>query len=704
MPILGNSVWNAKNVLGLEDGLYRVISVVFQTKEIILFPIINQTAEIKPLCVPLDFFEEAITDKSIIKFDFELPSFMQKADSEISEKELKKRNHNLYLISGLIEDSQFIYEYAKNKKISRLAEHATKVGTYRKRLARLLTLYWKFGQSSNALLPFYQNSGAPGKPKIAKSSTLGAPKSTRTLAVTTSEKYVLQPVDKKNIKSYLKKHFLIVNGPALKKVYEDFLKKHHSEELKLAKLKGRVPLVPSFRQFSYWKRQFFTKDEIIRKRNSEHHINLKSRAVIGSVKDEWKVPGSCFELDATVADVHIVSSFRANAVLGRPTIYSIVDRASGMIVGLNVSLFHASWRAARLALANAFLPKAEYCKSFDVDIVDAEWPCHHAPLRLMCDNGEMIGLQPQQTIVPFTELQFAPPYRGDFKSMVERRFGLLNSKVIHQLLGTTRGRQVVRGDENPKSRAVYTLKEFTKELILAVLELNKTIYDSLATIDDALIRNDLAPTPLNFWKIHLKNHQHALKKANREDVIGQLYPADKASVTRNGIFYNDIYYGCDKLIENNLASIARVNGRWTVEARVNENTADYIYVRFDKTSSFVRCDLTKRSSMYAGNSLIDADFVQDWLKDKKAKHIAENLDSNFDSNRSIQEAVGKKRLKRDGKRKLVDSSGIRQNREDELKKTVHQVSEVKDMPTPEKAMDDERSNDRVVYLPRRKKK
>ncbi|MEI6895830.1 MAG: hypothetical protein V5789_14640 [Colwellia sp.] len=157
-----------------------------------------------------------------------------------------------------------------------------------------------------------------------------------------------------------------------------------------------------------------------------------------------------------------------------------------MIVGLNVSLYHASWRAARQALANAFLPKSSYCKEFDINIQDSDWPPAHIPLRLMCDNGEMIGLEPQRLVVPLTELQLSPPYRPDFKAMVERRFGLLNDEVIHSLLGTTRGGKVVRGDRDPRKDATYTLKEFTTLLIEAVLELNRSIYNNLATTSPLL--------------------------------------------------------------------------------------------------------------------------------------------------------------------------------------------------------------------------
>ena len=86
------------------------------------------------------------------------------------------------------------------------------------------------------------------------------------------------------------------------------------------------------------------------------------RALLGSVANTTVLPGDVFEIDSTVADVHLISSLNRRKVIGRPTIYTVVDRATRMIVGLHVSLYHASWRAARQALANCFMPKKEYCR------------------------------------------------------------------------------------------------------------------------------------------------------------------------------------------------------------------------------------------------------------------------------------------------------------------------------------------------------
>ena len=164
MPILGNSVWSVKDVPGLADGLYRVLDIIPQTNEVVLFPIVNDRTEVKPICFLLDLFQQAVADTSIIKSNFELPSYMQKSGAEISVAELKVKEKNWSLIEELIKDASFVYDYTTNSKSSKLTKHAAKVGTYRKKLARLLTLYWKLGQSSNALLPSYQNSGGGSTP------------------------------------------------------------------------------------------------------------------------------------------------------------------------------------------------------------------------------------------------------------------------------------------------------------------------------------------------------------------------------------------------------------------------------------------------------------------------------------------------------------------------------------------------------------
>ncbi|MDF5068609.1 transposase, partial [Vibrio parahaemolyticus] len=139
----------------------------------------------------------------------------------------------------------------------------------------------------------------------------------------------------------------------------------------------------------------------------------------------------------------------------------------------------------------------------------------------------------------------------------------------------------------------------------------------LALSSPLLIQNDLAPTPLNYWKIHLAKHKHDLTLADSNEVIARLLPPTTVSMTRSGIHYNGMYYTCDDVEELNLASVARSSGRWQLDARIDENTTNFIYVRLDRNQGFTKCLLLPRSRMFENKTMIEADFMQDWLAAKK---------------------------------------------------------------------------------------
>ncbi|MBF4264345.1 transposase, partial [Vibrio anguillarum] len=443
-----------------ENGVYRVLEIFKDLDAVVLFPL-EHTRPIKPLLTKLSSFHRTIKLGTTTKEDFPLPIYMQVDELDIPHKQKAKRDKNLQIIERIIKDKDFLFEYCISKRSDLLVKYAQNISEHRNTVDRLLQLYWKYGQDKNALLPAYANSGGAGKERKA-TVPLGAPKRSRTLAVVRSRKYILTEKDKEKIKKSLKKHYLKEGGDSLVETYKKFLRKYFASEVKIAEALDQFPHAPSLRQFAYWKSKLISKDVEIQARTSVRDYLLNKRGTTGSATERSPIPGDVFEIDATVADVHIVSTFSNQRVLGRPTIYSIVDRATRMIVGFHVSLYFASWRAARQALVNCFLPKQEYCSQYGIHISEAEWPCHHIPEELVCDNGEMIGLQPEEHLVPFTQLSFAPPYRPDRKSFVERRFDILNKKAIHPLLGATRRGKVVRGEVDPRKLAIYTLHEVTQ--------------------------------------------------------------------------------------------------------------------------------------------------------------------------------------------------------------------------------------------------
>ena len=555
-----NSIWSVCDSGLAENGLYRLLDIIQDVESLILFSLSSPSTTIRPIAVSLDSFSELISNHKAKKSSYELPSYLLVDEDLIPEEHIIRRDKNYSLIKGVISDQAFIFEYATRKRSPLLAKYAKEIGIDRKSLARLLTQYWRNGQSKMSLLPAFSNSGASGKTRTPSLKPLGAPKQPRTIAVERASKYIVSDKDKKYFKDALTKYYLKSPGLTLSKTYDNLLKDSYAKEVRFAEACGQPPLVPTLKQFSYWRSKLFSKDQIIKSRTSESDYLRNKRGLLGSLTDRNYLPGAHFEIDATVADVHIVSELGSQYVLGRPTIYIVADRASRMIVGMHVSLYHASWRAARQALTNSFLPKSAYCKSFGVQVEDSEWPCAHIPKELVCDNGEMIGIEPKKALTPMTQLSFTPPYRPDCKGVVEKRFDIINKEVLHELLGTTRGGQVVRGSRDPRKDAIFTLKEVTAEIIKAVLEHNRSIFEDLAFSSPLLVENDISPTPLNYWKVHLLKHKHELQSSRSDEVIARLLPSAQVSMTRSGIYFNGIYYSCSDVEELNLASVARAAG------------------------------------------------------------------------------------------------------------------------------------------------
>jgi hypothetical protein len=678
MELSKNSVWQLSGSGIAEDGLYRILDVMDDVETVILFPLHNPSRTVRPIAVSIQFFVEQLKNKFVIKAEYIVPNYLLVAEDEITKESIERRDKNYDLIKNIVVDRIFLFDFATKKRVPHLAVYAGKVGLDRKSLSRLLTLYWRYGQSKMALLPAFSRSGGFGKDKSSTNKPLGSPKQPRTLAIERAAKYILSDTDKNKFRKALKKYFLRESGLSLAKTYKKLLADSYSDEIILADACSRPPLIPTKKQFSYWSKKLFTKEHIIKRRTTESDYLKNKRGLLGSVIQDSFLPGTHFEIDATVADVHIVSALGSQHVLGRPTIYIVVDRASRMIVGMHVSLYYASWRAARQALANCFLPKSNYCKEFGIDIDDSEWPCAHIPKELVCDNGEMIGVEPKKILTPMTKLSFTPPYRPDRKGVVEKRFDILNKQAIHELLGTTKGGNVIRGSRDPRKDAIYTLGEVTTEIIKAVREHNCSILDDLAFSSPLLVENDLSPTPINYWKIHIAKHKHELQSAVPDEVIARLLPPTEVSMTRSGISFNGLYYSCAEIDDRDLSSIARTSGQWRLDARVDENTTNHIYVRLDKNKGFTRCDLLPRSRMFKDKSMYESDFIQDWLDAKK--ELAPISVASIDDHKHRQQVTHDAKLRRDNADKMTfieRTKNVRQNRIDELEATVNMISSEK---------------------------
>ncbi len=619
MLVEKNSVWQFLQVNGFDDGIYRVLGHYADHDLLVIFRLQDKSGLQRPSVIVLSQFIDEIKSGQITHADFSRPFYQVVAEEGLLASHRKKRDDRYGLIQELIDSPNFLLEFSINPRCNLVSMHAKLKGTYVQELYRAFNLYWKFGQERNSLLPAYKYSGGAGKQRVAGNVKRGSPIQVSTpgmevpIGVNTSE------ADKTIFIKAMKRYGLKGKKVTFRRVYEQMLKEYYADELISAEKEDREVQVPTYRAFVYWVKILIPKKELIEKQTSPGDFARNLRGLRGSATDNTEVPGSCFELDATVLDVHIVSEFNRNHVLGRPTVYCVVDKESRMIVGLHVSMEYASWRAGRQALVNSFSSKKDYCAIYGIEIEESEWPCQHIPQRLLCDRGEFICSDAENLAVPLIgHLSIAPPYRAELKGIVEQRFNILNKQLVHELVGTTRGRHYIRGDKDPRLDAALTLKEINKLLIDAVLDHNSAVFEALSGQTTLLIESGLAPTPLNYWNIHMLKHRHALTKANEAEVHARLLPVEKVTMTNKGIRRNNLmYFESNHPDFEDWKVIARAGGSWQLEARFNQDNSSFIYVRLNEREGFSRCNLVLGSSTFSHRHQADIVFFEDWNKLEK---------------------------------------------------------------------------------------
>ena len=150
-------------------------------------------------------------------------------------------------------------------------------------------------------------------------------------------------------------------------------------------------------------------------------------------------PGSVYQIDATLADIYLVSSLDRTRIIGRPVIYVCIDVFSRIITGICVTLEGPSWLGGMLALDNVMADKIKFCLEYGISLQDDEWPCHHLPEAILADRGEFEGYKANNLVNALgIRIHNTPPYRADWKGIVERHFQLptINSSILCQGLCT----------------------------------------------------------------------------------------------------------------------------------------------------------------------------------------------------------------------------------------------------------------------------
>jgi hypothetical protein len=519
-----------------------------------------------------------------------------------------KRDTNYQLIRPLLESSEYYLAKSRSATINQIIKEQ---GSTKQTLYRLARRYWQRGQTPNTLLPDYKNSGAKGKKRSPTNKKLGRPR-----IYMPGTGAIIDAFTERLFRIAIDKYLLTDKGYSFPYAHRRFKSLHENH----------FPDVPEEEIPTNWQMLHFYKREYqqvekIQKRVSRIEYNKDVKPLRSTANTQVLGPGSRYEIDATIADIYLVSdSDRAN-IVGRPVIYMVIDVFSRMVAGYYVGFENASYIAAIQSLAMAMIDKVEFCKGYGFEIESDDWPAVGLPDAILADRGEILGYQIESLESNFSiRIENTPSYRGDAKGIVERSFKTLQANFTPFAPGVVTGTKIKkRGDKDYRLDAKLTVSEFKEIILSSILYHNQ--FAPLEKYDrDIDMPSRLPLVPKALWQWGLQHRTGRLRTASYDALRISLLPRVKATLSDLGVCVYGVYYTSSEVLQQGwLHRSAEAKRPEKIDAAYDPASADHVYIFPEKNSTkYWVCKLTPRSREFEGSSFWDVWQIQSEQKQTMA--------------------------------------------------------------------------------------
>lgn len=592
------------DVYSNQDSKYRILSLL---PEQVVWIDIDRTSAL-PELIPIKELVNLIEEGVCYITDDPYQSLLLQAPEEGSTAQLK-RDESYELIKPIVSHPLYYLPEERAKFINEIidAKRSTKQTLY-----RLLRRYWQRGQAPNALLPNYKNSGAKGKKRIAKDKQLGRPRVYKkgTTAIIDEDIERLFSI-------IINKYLLNDSKYTIVYAYRKFKAMYRSLNPEV-----REENFPSIWQFKYFYNKHFTSVQKLKARHNKISYNKDIRQLRSTVNTQVLGPGSRYEIDATIADIYLVSDSDRQSVVGRPVIYFVTDVFSRMVAGFYIGFENPSYATSIQALEMAVADKQSYCKKYGINITADDWPCIGLPDAILADRGELLGHQIETLEKSFSvRVENTPPYRGDLKPIVERYFKTMQAKFKPFAPGVVTGvKEKKKGGNDYRLDAALTISDFKKIIINSILMHNNA--HQLSHYDrDSDMPADLPLVPIELWNWGLQHRTGRLRTVSAKDLYIALLPRKKATLSDLGIKLFGNYYICSEIREQGwLHRKNTIHRPKSLEVGYDPLDADTIYIFYEQNSlNYWKAHLSDRSREFKGCS-----FWEVWQVQEEQKRTAAN--------------------------------------------------------------------------------
>lgn len=643
----------------------------------------------------------------------------QRPEQEIKKAHRRHRDESWERIAPLVEggDPRIFAFHARRSPV---AARAREIGCHRKVLVELLRRYWQRGQSKNALLPAFDRCGWRDRSDEARSRKNGEGEEREEVKLgrrSALSKRLERPTGVNVNKSILKKFRSGIrlfyerrDKKSLKRAYKETLAKFFNVGYEPDKDGVLVPVLPpahelpTYTQFKYW----YKKERDPRRsriaRDGEARFNLSGRAILGDSTQMASGPGAVYQIDATVADVYLVSSLDRSRIIGRPVVHFVKDLYTRLWAGFSATLEGPNWAGAMQALENAASDKVAFCAEYGIEIEEADWPSCHLPEALIADRGELEGYNADHVVNAFNiRVQNTPPYRAEMKGVIEQHVDLTNERAIHWVPGAVRRRE--RGDRDYRLDATLDIHEFRRLLTLCALDYNRNHLLRGYRPDKDMIADHVEPYPLELWNWGVRNRSGHLRKVDPDTLRLNLLPTVDASITARGIRCEGLFYTCERALEEGWFVRARESGTTKIRVARDPRNLDRIYLRTSDSKRVEVCHLIEADKTFRGRDYYEV--AEEFEVRKQNAQIAETRlqqsDAEFNAKKAklVADAKEKTAQAGNGESDTKRVRGIRENRRAE-RAADHEAAAWKlggDAPQGAKPPSEKRAGDGPSNLP-----
>jgi len=561
--------------------------------------------------------ESILKDLDFKICNIEEDTYIKKIDEEdVSEVAREKRDSSWEIVSFILAKLEGMKPYISKYRNPIINEASQMYGVSYNTIKGYMIRFWKYGKIRNALMGNYHKCGAKGAEKSSGLNKRGRPSSGGKKGINIDGNI------KRIFITGLNKYYYNSRQNNLKTSYELIIRDNFVQEY-INQGGEQIPvinndLIPTYGQFYYWfKKLNNTKNEVI-KRKGERIYHQNYRSIIGSSTQEAELgPSTLWQIDSTIFDIYLVSSLNRNNIVGRPILYQVMDVYSRLIVGFSLTLeSFNSYNGAMLALINAMTSKVEFCKKYGVDISEEEFP-YAIPQSILADRGELINKSIQTAIENLNiTIQNSPPYRADYKGIIEQAFHQINLKIKPFADGVVANGVNLkeRGQQEYRTKSNLTLHELTTIVLKSIIFYNTRHVLSEEVSREMAFEENIEKIPIKIWDYGIENNKGVLRKLPSDIVETMLYPADVGQVTPKGVSFKKMLYASDYTLKQGWFSKARIKGSWSIKLLYNPLDLTNIYYVEDDKKTIRKLTLVEHLKKYSNKSESE---ISDYLRQGK---------------------------------------------------------------------------------------